>query len=129
MSTPLVTVFVRHAKDCKYSGDEFCRRCRCRKHLRWTQNGTQYRRKAGTRSWEEAENEKRLRSHRKKGFNTEITEDTENSRDLFLQLREEVEGIERLQLVEVGSAELVEDGAIKRREENLLMTVATRAFA
>ena len=55
----LITIFVRHSADCKYTGDEFCKRCNCRKHLRWTQNGKQYRRKAGTRSWEEAEQEKR----------------------------------------------------------------------
>jgi integrase/recombinase XerD len=60
MSTPpLITIFVRHSKDCKYAGDEFCKRCRCRKHMRWTQNGKQYRRKANTRSWEEAEQERR----------------------------------------------------------------------
>ena len=59
MSTPVITVFVRHSDDCKYAGDEFSRRCDCRKHFRWTQNGTQYRRKAGTRSWEEAEEIKR----------------------------------------------------------------------
>ena len=60
MSTaPLITIFVRHSKGCKYAGDEFCKRCRCRKHMRWTQNGKQYRRKANTRSWEEAEQEKR----------------------------------------------------------------------
>jgi site-specific recombinase XerD len=64
MSTPVITIFVRHGngpdgKPCKYSGDEFSRRCNCRKHFRWTQNGTQYRRKAGTRSWEEAEEVKR----------------------------------------------------------------------
>jgi integrase/recombinase XerD len=60
MSTaPLITIFVRHSSDCKYAGDEFCKRCNCRKHLRWTQDGKQYRRKAGTRSWEEAEEQKR----------------------------------------------------------------------
>jgi len=60
MSTaPIVTIFVRHSADCKYGGDEFWKRCNCRKHLRWTQNGKQYRRKAGTRSWEEAERKKR----------------------------------------------------------------------
>jgi site-specific recombinase XerD len=60
MSTaPVVTIFVRHSADCKYAGDEFCRRCNCRKHFRWTQAGKQYRRKAGTRSWEEAEEQKR----------------------------------------------------------------------
>jgi integrase len=59
MSTPSIAIFVRHSADCKYTGDEFCRRCRCRKHFRWTQNGVQYRRKAGTRSWEEAEEGRR----------------------------------------------------------------------
>jgi integrase/recombinase XerD len=59
MSTPLVTIFVRHSADCKYRGDEFEKRCRCRKHFRWTQNGKQFRRKAGTRSWAEADEQKR----------------------------------------------------------------------
>ena len=59
MSAPVITIFVRHADDCKYAGDEFSRRCQCRKHFRWTQNGTQFRRMAGTRSWEEAEEVKR----------------------------------------------------------------------
>lgn len=59
MTTPLITIFVRHSGDCKYAGDEFCKRCNCRKHLRWTQDGKQYRRKAGTRSWQEAEQQKR----------------------------------------------------------------------
>ena len=63
MSTPVITIFVRHSlidgKPCKYAGDEFARRCKCRKHLRWTQNGKQVRRMAGTRSWEEAETVKR----------------------------------------------------------------------
>ena len=59
----IITIFVRHGfnddKPCKYSGDEFSRRSNCPKHLRWTQNGKQYRRKAGTRSWETAEEVKR----------------------------------------------------------------------
>src|SRR5689334_9908988 len=60
MSTaPLIAIFVRHSADCKYVGDEFEKRCHCRKHFRWTQNGKQYRRKAGTRSWAEAEQLKR----------------------------------------------------------------------
>lgn len=58
MSTPLVTIFVRHAADCKYIGDEFTKRCNCRKHFRWTLKGKQYRRAAGTRSWAEAEDNK-----------------------------------------------------------------------
>ena len=56
---PIVTIFVRHAADCKYKGDEFCKRCNCRKHFRWTQGGKQYRKKAGTRSWSGAEEAKR----------------------------------------------------------------------
>ena len=60
MSTaPVITIFVRHSSDCKYKGDEFARRCQCRKHFRWSSNGTQYRRTAGTRSWAEAEQVKR----------------------------------------------------------------------
>ena len=56
---PLITIFVRHSADCKYAGDEFEKRCRCRKHFRWTQNGKQHRRKTGTRAWAEAEQLKR----------------------------------------------------------------------
>jgi integrase/recombinase XerD len=56
---PIITIFVRHSTGCKYAGDEFSKRCDCRKHLRWTHNGTQYRRQAGTRSWAEAEEVKR----------------------------------------------------------------------
>ena len=56
---PVITIFVRHGASCRYRGDEFYKACRCRKHLRWTQNGQQYRLKAGTRSWAEAENKKR----------------------------------------------------------------------
>lgn len=60
MSTaPLITIFVRHAAACKYKGDEFAKRCQCRKHFRWSQHGEQHRRKAGTRSWAEAEEQKR----------------------------------------------------------------------
>ena len=46
-------------RDCKYRADEFNRRCRCRKHFRWTQNKEKYRKQAGTRSREEAEQLKR----------------------------------------------------------------------
>ena len=60
MSTaPLITIFVRHSADCKYKGDEFTKRCSCRKHMRWTLDGKQYRKQAGTRSWAEAEEAKR----------------------------------------------------------------------
>jgi site-specific recombinase XerD len=56
---PTITVFVRHSADCKYKGDEFHRRCNCRKHFRWFANGKQHRRSANTRSWSEAEEGKR----------------------------------------------------------------------
>ena len=59
MEAPIITIFVRHASDCKYQGDEFWKRCNCRKHLRWTYKGKQYRKKAGTRTWAEAEDVKR----------------------------------------------------------------------
>ena len=60
MSTaPIVTIFVRHTPGCKWAGEEFAKGCKCRKHLRWSQDGKQHRRKAGTRSWGEAEEQKR----------------------------------------------------------------------
>ncbi len=59
MGAPVITIFVRHSAGCKYAGDEFSRRCNCRKHFRWTKDGKQHRRQAGTRSWEEAEAVKR----------------------------------------------------------------------
>lgn len=63
MGVPVITIFVRDGikdgKKCKYAADEFSRRCDCPKHLRYTLNGTQYRHKTGTRSWEKAEEEKR----------------------------------------------------------------------
>jgi integrase/recombinase XerD len=58
-ANPIITIYVRHAQGCKYEGDEFTKRCRCRKHFRWTQESKQYRQTAGTRSWEEAEEIKR----------------------------------------------------------------------
>jgi len=58
VSTPLITIFVRHSPGCKYAGDEFTKRCNCRKHFRWTQGGKQFRKQAGTRSWAEAEENK-----------------------------------------------------------------------
>jgi len=58
MSTPIITIFVRHSPDCKYAGDEFTKVCRCRKHLRWSLGGKQFRKQAGTRSWAEAEEAK-----------------------------------------------------------------------
>lgn len=59
MGTPVITIFVRHAEGCKHAADEFSKRCDCRKHLRWTANGQQYRRAANARTWADAEDVKR----------------------------------------------------------------------
>lgn len=56
---PILTIFVRHTAGCKYTGDEFEKQCRCRKHLRWSQERKQHRVSAHTRSWAEAEKRKR----------------------------------------------------------------------
>lgn len=56
---PVITIFVSHSANCKYRGDEFCKRCDCPKHLRWSHYGKQNRVSAHTRSWAEAENKKR----------------------------------------------------------------------
>jgi hypothetical protein len=59
-TTPTITIFVRHSKGCKYAGDEFAKRCDCRKWLRWTATGEpRQRRPANTRSWAEAEQVRR----------------------------------------------------------------------
>jgi integrase/recombinase XerD len=58
VSTLVITIFVRHKPVCKYAGDEFAKQCRCRKHLRWSLGGKQFRKQAGTRSWAEAEDAK-----------------------------------------------------------------------
>jgi integrase/recombinase XerD len=94
MGTPVITIYVRHGftngNPCKYTGDEFSRRCNCPKHFRWTQSGTQYRQKAGTRSWESAEEKKRQLQDQLAGRTPE-TRPEDNARtvqsaiDVFLQ--------------------------------------------
>jgi hypothetical protein len=59
MKPPEITIFVRHAKGCKYADDELATTCNCRKHLRWSIAGKQYRKQAGSRSWSEAVKAKR----------------------------------------------------------------------
>lgn len=87
MSTaPLVTIFVRHSDGCKYSGDEFDKRCRCRKHFRWSRNGKQFRRTAGTRSWTEAEQAKRNLEDQLAGRETRAdAKDLQAGIDVFLE--------------------------------------------
>lgn len=96
-TSPVITIFVRHAEGCKYSGEEFSRRCNCRKHFRWTRNGTQYRQKAGTRSWEEAEEIKRQLQDQLAGRTVEATREdsvraVSEAIDLFLKDKK-VQGI------------------------------------
>jgi integrase/recombinase XerD len=60
MIIPDVTIFVRHSAKCKYREDETYRKCKCRKHLRWTANDShgrpkQFRESAKTRTWSVAE--------------------------------------------------------------------------
>jgi integrase/recombinase XerD len=61
LSAPVITVYVRHHKDCPHSHNHFYRGkgCNCRKRLRWTQNGKWKDVSAKTRSWPEAERAKR----------------------------------------------------------------------
>lgn len=58
ISAPEITVYVRHSANCPHrmEGEDYPS-CKCRKHLRWTMNGRQYRRTAGTRVWRLAEAE------------------------------------------------------------------------
>jgi len=73
-TTPLITIYVRHSKGCKYEADEFARRCDCRKWLRWTQDGQRFRVKANTRSWAEAEQVKRQQEDQLTGRNSPLTQ-------------------------------------------------------
>jgi hypothetical protein len=49
MDAPVITIFVRHSADYKYHGDEFIKRCQCKKHRRWTMRSKEYRKKTGAR--------------------------------------------------------------------------------
>jgi integrase/recombinase XerD len=93
-ATPVITIFVRHAADCKYAGDEFCKRCDCKKHFRWTANGRQFRQKAGTRSWAEAEERKRRLEDELAGRKpqTDDAQFVSDAIDIFLKDKE-VQGV------------------------------------
>jgi site-specific recombinase XerD len=85
MGAPVITIFVRHAAECKDHGDEFSRRCNCRKHFRWSHNGKQFRKQAGTRSWEEAEEIKRQLQDQLAGRETRTdAKDLQAAIDVFL---------------------------------------------
>ena len=79
MSTaPVITIFVRHSADCKYRGDEFTKRCDCKKHLRYTLNGKQLRKKTGYRSWAAAEEKKRELEDQLAGRTPEVKPEQEH---------------------------------------------------
>jgi len=56
---PSISIFVRHKADCPRAADEFYKNCKCSKHLRWSNDGKQYRQAAKTRSWSIAEERRR----------------------------------------------------------------------
>jgi integrase/recombinase XerD len=89
-SAAIITIFVRHSADCKYVGDEFEKRCRCPKHLRWSHERKQHRVSAKTRSWSEAEKRKREIEDQLAGRTPVATPETsqrtlQDSIDIFLQ--------------------------------------------
>lgn len=57
---PEIVIFVRHKPTCAHADrGELYMQCRCKKHLRWSIGGKQYRRSAKTRLLAEAEKEKK----------------------------------------------------------------------
>jgi integrase/recombinase XerD len=59
MESPIITIFVRHSLGCPGTGNQTYKRCNCPKHLRWSYDGKQFRRKTGSRTWAGAERVKR----------------------------------------------------------------------
>jgi len=51
----LLSVFSRHSSDCKYAADRKFRRCNCPKWIGEQVNREYFRKSAGTRQWNEAE--------------------------------------------------------------------------
>lgn len=78
-TTPTITIYVRHSAGCSYAGDEFARKCKCRKWLRWTQDGKRHRVKANTRSWAEAEEVKRNLGNRLAGRSVDQDETSDKN--------------------------------------------------
>jgi len=89
-AAPVITIFVRHTPGCKWTGEEFAKGCKCRKHFRWSKDGKQFRRMAGTRAWGEAEELKRKLEDQLAGRNSEVkagddARTVQNAIDVFLQ--------------------------------------------
>ena len=58
LSAPVVTIYVRHGEGCRHKDNHYYEGCKCRKRLRWSQDGKQRQVSAKTRSWERAEETK-----------------------------------------------------------------------
>ncbi|HEX4783044.1 MAG TPA: integrase, partial [Candidatus Sulfotelmatobacter sp.] len=90
-AAPVITIFVRHTPGCKWAAEEFAKGCKCRKHFRWSHDGKQHRRKAGTRSWAEAEELKRKLEDQLAGRVPDVKPEQEGQRliqdaiEVFLQ--------------------------------------------
>jgi hypothetical protein len=59
LTAPAGRISDRNSSDCRQAGDEFARRCRCRKLFGCIRNGEQHRRTAWPRSWADEEKKKK----------------------------------------------------------------------
>lgn len=98
-AVPVVTIFVRHSPGCKYSGDEFTKKCACPKHFRWSQEGRQYRQTAKARTWAEAEDNKRDLESQLKGEAPKATVQTIPAAVEAFHRDKETQGLEPTTLV------------------------------
>jgi site-specific recombinase XerD len=94
---PSITVITRHSPECPHRAEgELFRKCKCRKHLRWSHDGKQYRISAKTRSWAEAEKAKRRKEDEYSGVGVAqpgTRKTVEQAVDLFLTSKR-TEGIQ-----------------------------------
>ncbi len=124
MSVPTITIFVRHSAACsdRLEG-EFHRRCNCRKSLRWFHGGKLHRQSAKTRSWAQAEAERRkLEARFEEGDNPVAVVSDRKSLEQAIQL-----------FVASKRNQGVEDAVAKKYERELarllkFMTMRSRFF-
>lgn len=89
MTSPNITIFVRHTAGCKCQGDEFSRRCNCRKSLRWFR-GKLHVKSAKTRSWTKAEEVKKSLEDQFEGKKPDTPTDKPLDEAVKLFLKEKV---------------------------------------
>ena len=58
-----LSVYTRHTADCPKKADRYWKRCHCPKWIRGVLDGIAIRESAATRSWEKADEKRRLREH------------------------------------------------------------------